>query len=771
MGLWGEAKAFAGEFVDMHAHMAGGLLDAVGLDDWAHKVDKWGDGIADDLGAAVGELNLGETDDPKELVHGDAKALGDTAKHLQNFASAFEDAYNGLSRMDADHWQGKAAEAFRKRFGEHPVAWRITAEACTDAAKALDALSQAVDSAQKQAQQAIDAYNHAQEQTKDARDQYKHQVDSYNHAVDDYNNAVKSGQSPTQPTRPGDFADPGTEGRRHAAELLLNARKAKHGAAQTAESAIKAATGKAPKKAGFWAEVGMDLQDAPQLALTSYEHVQVGIVKGAAEMLKFGRGLNPMDPYNLTHPAQYFDHVNQTAAGLVEARDHPMQLLSSVVGSGWGSDPSEALGKTIFNLGSGLVTGGGSEAAAVGARIGIDAVESAAKNEAVHLGEDAAANTAKNVGEQAVGDLAKPPVEPVKPVSTNPAGLPDDWLKPPSQGGTNPFAAEYGGHPDFYNPHPEPTDLHAGEQPHTDLDSHSPGGDAPGNDGAAPDHGSAEPAGHDGGSSHDGTGHEPGADHVGGPDHATDDSAAHQTSDDLSFDHADSGDPASGHSSDTGGQHGHLPAEDFKNLPLDQQRQIAEAEVSGGAKTFGSNEEAEAYGGKHWNDKVLELPQEEKNAVFDYTCEGKTDSIGGLTYKDINGELRAQGPLSPGVARHVEELDRAMKANPIPEDVMVTRGTDLGHIDMDPRDMVGETFDEHSYTSVSLGGPAPGFEQRDAILHLRAPEGTPGVWVEKVGKYGMGERELILGRGMKWRATRVIEREDGKWDIYGEILP
>ncbi|MEU9131895.1 ADP-ribosyltransferase [Kitasatospora sp. NPDC048540] len=58
---------------------------------------------------------------------------------------------------------------------------------------------------------------------------------------------------------------------------------------------------------------------------------------------------------------------------------------------------------------------------------------------------------------------------------------------------------------------------------------------------------------------------------------------------------------------------------------------------------------------------------------------------------------------------------------------------------------------------------------KDAVLHLRVPQGTPAMWVEKVSAYGAGEREILLGRGLQWKATRVV-REGGQWHVYGEVL-
>ncbi len=399
----------------------------------------------------------------------------------------------------------------------------------------------------------------------------------------------------------------------------------------------------------------MDLADAPQIGAVGYEHVQVGVVKGAADLLKFGRGLNPMDPYNLTHPAMYLDHVNTVASGLVQVRDHPMQLVSAITGSGWGHDPSEAAGKALFNLLSGAATGGGEAGAVAAERVGIDAVENAAKNEAVHAGESTAANSA----EKAAAVVAKHPVEPVKPVPTNPAGIPDDWLKPPAEGGTNPYA-------------------HAAPAP-------------------AP-----EPA------------------------------------------------PA---------------APPFKSLPREEKMRVAQDEISQGAQSFADKDQAVAYGHQHWDGYVESLPQEQRAAVEDYTKGAQNDN----SYRDINRVLRTGKGGNAEISSHIEQIDKALSGCKVPEDVVVSRGVDLSYLKLHPSEMPGEIFTEDGYMSTSLGKD-PAAANEPAVLHLKVPAGTNGMYVGNVSRFGDDEAELLLGHGQKWKVSRVIKGPDGKLHVYGEVL-
>lgn len=205
----------------------------------------------------------------------------------------------------------------------------------------------------------------------------------------------------------------------------------------------------------------------------------------------------------------------------------------------------------------------------------------------------------------------------------------------------------------------------------------------------------------------------------------------------------------------------------WNDLTNEQKIHVAESEVFREAVAFRDNSDAARYGANHWNEYVEKLPPSEKQAIYDYTMEGPHT---GPTYREINGHLRGNATATPDVLHHISEIDKAMERNPVPEDLVVTRGTNLSHMPIDPPDMVGQTFPERSYLSTSLGGPASGFADKDAILHLRVPKGTPALWTEKVSAFGGGERELLLARGLSYRVDRVV-RYHGQWQIYGEIVP
>ncbi|WP_405687141.1 DUF6531 domain-containing protein [Streptomyces sp. NBC_00057] len=82
---------------------------------------------------------------------------------------------------------------------------------------------------------------------------------------------------------------------------------------------------------------------------------------GTAGLLNFVRSVNPTDPYNLTHPAEYYKGVNMTLAGLASTAANPDRALKNAWDAAKG-DPSEFIGRLVPELagtkGGGLIKGG-----------------------------------------------------------------------------------------------------------------------------------------------------------------------------------------------------------------------------------------------------------------------------------------------------------------------------------------------------------------------------------------------------------------------------
>ncbi|MEU0399250.1 putative T7SS-secreted protein [Streptomyces sp. NPDC006197] len=344
-------KRGLGEGIDYVTDKTGQGLDSLGTHEWADAVEEWGDKTASSLGAEVGEQQLGQTEDADELIHGKPEKIAETVKNLRDFQRAFDLVGGGMKKLDAGHWKGEAADAFREKFQTLPTDWLHAADAMENAAKALETYSKAIVSAQGKAREAIALYKEGVQSSKAA-------VDTYNKKVADYN-AARNGDNPLPD--PGPFTDPGTAKQQRAQEILDDARKARDEAAETAKAAVGAALAHAPEEPTGRERAKAELMDYALDQGFELAHFDGGIVKGTADLLNFVRSLNPADPYNLTHPADYYKGANMTLAGLVSTAANPDRALKNAWESLKG-DPSEFFGRMAPELigtkGAGLIRGG-----------------------------------------------------------------------------------------------------------------------------------------------------------------------------------------------------------------------------------------------------------------------------------------------------------------------------------------------------------------------------------------------------------------------------
>ncbi|MET9774229.1 putative T7SS-secreted protein [Streptomyces sp. NPDC006367] len=635
-------KKVLGEGIDWGTDRLGDGLDKVGLEDAADAVEDWGDEVASDLGATPGEQQLGQTEEANELVHGNPEKIRASAKHLRDFSTAFDKVGSGMRKVDSAGWRGEGGDTFREKFGVHPAKWLHAADACETAATALETYAGTVTWAQQQAREAIELYRRGKEASEKA-------VGEYNEQVDAYNARIRADQDPGPVPPP--FHDPGRETIRQAREKLAEARKQRNTAAADAEAGIRKALAHAPAEPPPLERIGNNVVDGFVATGVELNHFAGGVIKGTAGLVTFARGLNPVDPYNLTHPAEYLQNVSLTLSGLVSTAAHPERALNAAV-EGFKKDPSEFLGRLVPELigtkGAGLLRGGVRMAAREGLETGAGS--------ALREGAEVAGRSRSPFGESALHS------------GSMDARSAREFLD-----------EQYGG--------------------------------------------------------------------LGRPES-----------------------PGSGFSYQP-----HVPDDVWSGLSTEQRHQVAAAELERGARSFADPDAAISYGRDNWNRYVEELPPESRQALRDYTGEPPYKGAPGYaTYQEMNGFLRGEAELgTPEVLDNIREVDRALAGNPIPEDVMVVRGSGVGHLDFElPEDLVGRTITDPGYTSSSLGNhPVPSFEGKDAILRLRVPEGTHAAWVEKVSDFGVTERELLLGRGTSYKVTRAFTDENGQIQIYGEVLP
>ncbi|GGS28620.1 type IV secretion protein Rhs [Streptomyces humidus] len=364
-----EGVEWAGNRVEDAGNWTADRLEDVGWDSGADWVREKSRSVADRMGAETDEMDLGQTEDRTKLIYGSADKLNATATKLRAFRTAFDDAGEGLRGLDSSRLEGETAEALRTAVGTQPPRWFTGADACEKAAAALEAFASTVTWAQGQAQTSIDKWKKGVKASEDAADAHRKKVDDYNAAVDRYNAQPADKRDPASlPPRPAaTFDDPGRQLMQEAQDILAEARKQRNSAAETASSAVRAARDLAPKKPSYAEQLGDGVQELQIMG----DHVGGGIVKGTAGIVNFVRSVNPMDPYNITHPAEYATSLNSLAAGLVVAANDPVGTGKQMV-SDFMKDPAEGFGRLIPDLALTAATGGGG-AAAKGVRIAEEA--------------------------------------------------------------------------------------------------------------------------------------------------------------------------------------------------------------------------------------------------------------------------------------------------------------------------------------------------------------------------------------------------------------
>ncbi|MEU6541650.1 putative T7SS-secreted protein, partial [Streptomyces sp. NPDC047000] len=312
--------------------------------DWVREQSR---SVANRLGAEVDEMDLGQTEDKTKLIYGSPARIDAVVKQLGSFQVAFDTTGGGLKGLDSSRLKGETAEALRTAVSTQPPKWYTAADACTSAVGALEAFSGTVTWAQAQAQTAIDKWKAGVKASQDAADAHRRKIDDYNKAVDLYNARPADRRDPASlPPKPAaTFEDPGRTLMQEAQDILAAARKQRNTAAESARSVIRAARDTAPKKPSY----AEQLRDGYDELQVMQDHVAGGLVKGTAGIVNFVRGVDPMDPYNLTHPAEYLTSLNSLAAGLVVAANDPVGTGTQMV-KDFMKDPAEGFGRLIPDI-------------------------------------------------------------------------------------------------------------------------------------------------------------------------------------------------------------------------------------------------------------------------------------------------------------------------------------------------------------------------------------------------------------------------------------
>ncbi|MEU4730298.1 putative T7SS-secreted protein, partial [Streptomyces sp. NPDC023588] len=165
-----------GDAIEWTGDKVADVAEEVGLDDAGDWIRDKSRSAANQLGADVSEMELGQTEDPKKLVYGSVSKIRAQVSHLNDFKSSFTMVGNGLKGLEGDGLKGASANAFREAVAKEPPRWFKAAEAFGKAADAMGRFAETVEWAQGQAKEALEEYNKAKKVSQDARTAYNKSI-------------------------------------------------------------------------------------------------------------------------------------------------------------------------------------------------------------------------------------------------------------------------------------------------------------------------------------------------------------------------------------------------------------------------------------------------------------------------------------------------------------------------------------------------------------------------------------------------------------------
>ncbi|MFJ9781052.1 putative T7SS-secreted protein [Amycolatopsis sp. NPDC101161] len=198
---------------------------------------------------------LGETDDPKALVPGEAKEIRASTVHLTVYGDTMIRIGEGFKKLDTGGWSGPAADAYHERTHAEPARWLTAGDAFHAAAAAINGYASTLDWAQGQAQQAIDLWKQGEDATRQGRTAYDRDVAAAEQE------AASRGEPP--PTA-APFQDPGESKRARARSLLHEARSQLDSAGDQAVGQADKAQAGAPEEPTFLDDIGDGLTSAAE---------------------------------------------------------------------------------------------------------------------------------------------------------------------------------------------------------------------------------------------------------------------------------------------------------------------------------------------------------------------------------------------------------------------------------------------------------------------------------------------------------------------------
>jgi hypothetical protein len=173
-----------------------------------------------------------------------------------------------------------------------------------------------------------------------------------------------------------------------------------------------------------------------------------------------------------------------------------------------------------------------------------------------------------------------------------------------------------------------------------------------------------------------------------------------------------------------------------------------------------------------WGAKGFTHPSKLKPMEYD-----SLRAYSGSHYRRINDMLRkfdkppAGSDMEKSIKSYIREIDKVMKREKVPEDIVTSRSVGLSVFGGDPTKYLGKTFKDDGFMSVSVADqPIGSFGGGQAVLTIEVPKGTPGYYLNGVTKFPE-EKELLLARGTELAISKVEKDDKGVWRILAQVVP
>lgn len=287
--------------------------------------------------------------DANDLISGEPAEISESVTGMAKLGEAMTLAGESLARIETSGWTGQAADNFRSRIKGKPKQWLNAGTGLQEMSEALLQYRVVLVSSKDTASRALHMWKGAQAATKKA-------INEHNQRVETYNKAVDLGQNPgPQPV----YQDPGKAGREQAEQMLEDARRRVTEAGYACGRVITEWIAQAPAEPNWWDRLTMNIVDVVSYTATGGADVAEGVWQGLKGINSMVRMFNPLDSYNLTHPAAMPENLGKLAGGLWKGVQNPEQFIKGALDvETWKDSPGRALGKLLPDVALGVATGG-----------------------------------------------------------------------------------------------------------------------------------------------------------------------------------------------------------------------------------------------------------------------------------------------------------------------------------------------------------------------------------------------------------------------------